>query len=49
MISVSDSNPVLFEIILTVSENYPKMYCNAHFFPVSGAILSLAEHDWLKE
>jgi len=29
MISVSDPNPVLFEIILSVSENYPKVYCNA--------------------
>jgi len=28
-ISVSDPNPVLIEIILSVSENYPKMYCDA--------------------
>jgi len=29
MISVSDPNPVLVEIILSVSENYPKVYCVA--------------------
>ena len=29
MISVSDPNPVLVEIILSVSENYPKVYCDA--------------------
>ena len=27
MISVSDPNPVLVEIILSVSENYPKVHC----------------------
>jgi len=27
MISVSDPNPVLVKIILSVSENYPKVYC----------------------
>jgi len=33
MISVSDPNPVLVEIILSVSENYPKVYCDAqHIF-----------------
>jgi len=29
MISVSDPNPVLVETILSVSENYPKVYCDA--------------------
>jgi len=29
MISVSDPNPVVVEIILSVSENYPKVYCDA--------------------
>jgi len=29
MISVSDLNPVLVEITLTVLENYPKVYCDA--------------------
>jgi len=29
MMSVSDSNPVFVEIILSVSENYPKAYCAA--------------------
>jgi len=28
MISVSDPNPVLVEIILSVSENYTKVYCD---------------------
>ena len=33
MISVSDPNPVLVEIILSVAENYPKVYCDAqHIF-----------------
>ena len=33
MITVSDPNPVLVEIILSVSENYPKVYCDAqHIF-----------------
>jgi len=35
MICVSDPNPVLVEIILIVSENYPKVYCDAqHIFCV---------------
>jgi len=29
MISVSDLNPVLIEIIISVSENYPKVYYDA--------------------
>jgi len=29
MISVSDMNPVLVEIILPVSENYPEVYYDA--------------------
>ena len=29
MISVSDPNPVLVETILSVSENYPIVYCDA--------------------
>jgi len=29
MISVSNPNPVLVETILSVSENYPKVYCDA--------------------
>jgi len=29
MISVSDQNTVLVEIILSVSENYPKVYSDA--------------------
>jgi len=33
MISVSEPNPVLVEIILSVSENYPIVYCDAqHIF-----------------
>jgi len=33
MIFVSDPNPVLVEIMLSVSENYPKVYCGAqHIF-----------------
>jgi len=33
MISVSDPNPVYVEIILSVSENYPKVYYDAqHIF-----------------
>ena len=31
MIFVSDPNPVLVEIILSVSENYPKVYCGAQY------------------
>jgi len=60
MISVSDPNPVFVEIILSVSENYPKVYCDAqHTFLccvyfaswgkiTAGAILPLAKHNWLK-
>ena len=60
MISVSDPNPVLVEIILSVSENYLKVYCDAqHTFLccvyfaswgkiTAGAILPLAKHDCLK-
>jgi len=29
MISVSDPNPVLVEFILSISENYPKVCCDA--------------------
>jgi len=33
IISISDPNPVLVEIVLSVSENYPKMYDDAqHIF-----------------
>ena len=58
MISVSDPNPVLVETILTVSDNYPKVYCDAqHTFLccvcfaswgkiTAGVILPLTEHDW---
>ena len=61
MISVSDPNPVLVEIILSVSENYPKVHYDAqHTFLcfvycascgkiASGVILPSAEHDWLKQ
>jgi len=60
MISVSDPNPVLVEIILSASENYPKVYHDAQhtflcfvYFAVwgkitSGVILPSAEHNWLK-
>jgi len=60
MISVSDPNPVLVEILLSVSENYPKVYCVAQhthlccvYFALLGkitfgAILPLVQHDWLK-
>jgi len=60
MISVSDPNLVLVEIILFVSENYPKVYCDAqHAFMccvyfalrgkiTAGVILPIAENDWLK-
>jgi len=45
MISVSDPNPVLVEIMLSVSETYPKVYYDAqHTFSVV-SILPLAEHD----
>jgi len=60
MISVSDPNPVLVEIILSASENYPKVFCVAqHIFlcfvcstswgkTTFGVTLPSAEHDWLK-
>ena len=60
MISISDQNPILIEVMLCVSENYPKVYCDAqHTFLccvyfaswgkiTAGAILPLAKHDWLK-
>jgi len=60
MISVSDPNPVLVEIILSVSENYPKVHYDAQhtflcfvcFFLTRqnnfGVILPSAEDDWLK-
>jgi len=32
MRSVSDLNPVLVEIIVSVSENYPKVYCDAQYY-----------------
>jgi len=60
MITVSDPNPVSVEIILSVSDNYPKVCCNAKhtflcraYFALSGKItvganLPIAEHDWLK-
>jgi len=56
IISGSDPNPVLFKIMLSVSENYPEVYYHAQhtFFVVSilphaaEVILPLAEHDWLK-
>ena len=60
MISVSDPNPVLVEIILSISENYPKVYCDAKYTFLCcvyfaswdkltvEAILLLAKHDWLK-
>ena len=42
MISVSDPNPVLIEIILSVSENYPKVYYDAqHNF----CALSILPHE----
>jgi len=31
MISVSDPNPVLVKIILSVSENYPKVYYDVQY------------------
>jgi len=60
MISVSDPNPALVEIILSVSKNYPKVCYDAqHTFLccvylallgkiTAETILPLAEHDWLK-
>ena len=53
-------NPVLLKIILSITEHYPKVYCVAqHIFfgsvyfallgkITAGALLPLAEHDWLK-
>jgi len=42
MIYVSDTNPVLVEIILSVSENYPKVYYDAqHTF----CALSILPHE----
>jgi len=50
----------LVEITLSVSENYPKVYCDAqHTFLcyvyfsllgeiITGASLPLSKHDWLK-
>jgi len=56
--SVSDPNPVLVEIILSVSESYSKVYYDAQHillccvYFASGVknkvILPLAEHDLLK-
>jgi len=60
MISVSDPNPVLVKIILSVGENYSEVYYDAqHIFLCSfhfalwgkipaEVILPLADHDWLK-
>jgi len=60
MIYVSKPNPVLVEFILSVFENYPKMYYDAQhiflccvYFALLGKItaevtLHLVEHDWLK-
>jgi len=60
MISISNPNPVLIEIILSVSENYPKVFCaTQHTFLycvyfallgkiTAGATLLFAEHNWLK-
>jgi len=48
------SESCLVEIILSVSDNYPKVYCDVrHTFLccakiTSGAIFPLAKHDWLK-
>jgi len=53
---ISDPNPVLVEIILSASKNYPKMYYDAqHIFLccvyfaliTTEVILPLAECDWL--
>jgi len=59
MISVSDLNPVLVEITLSISENYPKVFYDAQhtllcfvYFALAKitaeAILPLAKHDCLK-
>jgi len=42
MISVSDPNPVLVKIILSISENYPKVF---YVIITAEVILPLAEHD----
>jgi len=31
MISISDPNPVVVETILSISENDPKVYCDAQY------------------
>ena len=60
MISVSNPNPVLVKIILSVSEDYPELYYDAQhtflcsvYFALWGKItvevvLPVAEHDWLQ-
>ena len=56
MIFVSDLNPVLIKSILSVSENYPKVYydaqhtflCSVYFASRDKVIFPLAEHDCLK-
>ena len=58
MISVSDPNPVLVKIILSVSENYPKVYYDAQHAVLCSVysalwgkitvISPLAVHDWLQ-
>ena len=60
MISVSHPNPVFVKIILSVSENCLKVYCDAQYAFLccvyfaswgkitAGSILPLAKHDWLK-
>ena len=57
---ISDPNPVLVEIILSISKNYPKCvtmhkitFLYSVCFALCGKItaeyvLPLAEHDWLK-
>jgi len=42
MISLSDPNPVLVEIILSVSENYLKVYCCTTYI----FVLYLFCHVW---
>jgi len=58
IISVSDPNPLLVETVLSVFDNYSKVYCDAqHTFLccvyfaswgkiTAGVILPLTEHDW---
>jgi len=49
IISVSDPNLVLVEIILSVCENYPKVYYDAQqIFLCFVYFATSAEHDWLK-